>query len=83
MDKKSLDPAKIEVGYMIVDKYPKPTYFGIVVDKTEKAYTVKWNHREFLNSYPFRMVIGLTDDRIIVDEKKQLAIMLTVQNLRN
>lgn len=76
-----LDPSKLEVGYMILGDHPEHRYYGIVTKKDDKQYVVQWyGVYTHANSYPYKSVTGLSDDRIVADKKQQLEIKLRVGN---
>jgi hypothetical protein len=84
MEEKPLDSDKIKIGHMIIDKYPNPSYYGFVISKDIDMYEVEWFNTEYgpghINSYWCSNVTALEDDRIITDKKKQLEILMRVNN---
>jgi hypothetical protein len=83
VQKEGLDPNKIQLGYMIVDSYSEPCYYGFVIDKTEIEFTVSWEYipdtYTRVCSYQFSKATGLKDDRIIADERQQLVMKLKLK----
>lgn len=71
------NPDRIAVGDMILDRYPNPTYYGMVIYKDDDIYRVEWfieTHN--INTYWFSQVTRLSNNRIIKGEKEQLRAIL-------
>ena len=80
-----LNPDRIDIGDLIIDKYPNPSYYGTIVEKGDTYYAIQWqfNTESYVNKFPYQMVTRLQDERIIKDAKQKLAVMLSAKGERD